>query len=194
MSIELITSKIIGEAEQSREAVLAEAREKSDAIRAEAKVKADQYIRDEEIRGQQEKEKIISRRKSVADIDCRKVILEKKQALIHSCFEKVIEQIIAMDEAAYLELLVNLGKSTGLKEGQLIFNKKEKETIGAKVAAMLSQQVDGGNFSLAEETRNVRGGYMLQTGKVYINNTVEALVEEKRDELSGEIAAMLFSE
>ena len=78
MSIELITSKIIGEAEQNREAVLAEAREKSDAIRAEAKKKADQYIQDEERKGREEKEKIISRRKSVADIDCRKVILEKK--------------------------------------------------------------------------------------------------------------------
>ena len=59
---------------------------------------------------------------------------------------------------------------------------------------MLSEQVEGGNFSLAEETRAVRGGYMLQSGKVYINNTIEALVEENRDDLSGEIATMLFSQ
>ena len=193
MSIELITSKIIGEAEQNREAVLAEAREKSDAIRAEAKKKADQYIQDEERKGREEKEKIISRRKSVADIDCRKVILEKKQELIHACFDKVIDYLVGMEEEAYLNLLVNLGENTGLKEGRLIFNQKERETVGAKVAAMLTERT-GGSFSLAEETRNIRGGYMLQTGKIYINNTIEALVEENRDDLSGEIAEMLFSE
>lgn len=194
MSIEKITSKIVGEAEQSKEEILSEARKKSDAIRAEAKEKADKYIRNEEKRGQEEKEKVISRRKSVADIDCRKIILEKKQELISRCFDKVIDAIITMDEAAYLELLVNLGRNTGLKEGQLIFNEKEKAAIGEKAVRMLSEQVEDGNFSLAEETRAVRGGYMLQSGKVYINNTIEALVEENRDDLSGEIATMLFSQ
>ncbi len=194
MSIEKITSKIINEAEESKAQVLAEAKETHDAILAEAKEKAESYIRSEEAKGLEEKEKIISRRKSVADIDCRKVILQKKQEIIGQCFDKAIDALISMDEADYLRLLVAMGKNTGLKEGLLIFNEKEKETIGAKVVEALSAEIQGSSFALADEARAIRGGFMLQSGKVYINNTIEALVEESKDGLSSEVATMLFSE
>ena len=49
-----------------------------------------------------------------------------------------------------------------------------------------------GKFTLSEETRNLRGGYMLQNGQVYINNSVEAMVDEKRRELTGDVASILF--
>ena len=193
MSIEKITSKIMGEAEDARTQVLTEAEAQRDAILREAEEKGKTLVHDEQARGEAEKEKIISRRKSVADIDCRKVILQKKQELISECFEKAVDAIITVDEEEYLQLLVALGKKTGLKKGLLIFNKKEKETIGEKVTAALNEAV-GGTFTVAEETRDIRGGYLLQSGKVYINNTIEALVEESRDELSIEVASMLFSE
>lgn len=193
MSIEKITSKIMGEAEDARTQVLTEAEAQRDAILREAEEKGKTLVHDEQARGEAEKEKIISRRKSVADIDCRKVILQKKQELISECFEKAVDAIITMDEEEYLQLLVALGKKTGLKKGLLIFNKKEKETIGEKVTAALNEAV-GGAFTVAEETRDIRGGYLLQSGKVYINNTIEALVEESRDVLSIEVASMLFSE
>ena len=193
MSIEKITSKIMGEAEDARTQVMTEAEAQRDAILREAEEKGKTLVHDEQARGEAEKEKIISRRKSVADIDCRKVILQKKQELISECFEKAVDAIITMDEEEYLQLLVALGKKTGLKKGLLIFNKKEKETIGEKVTAALNEAV-GGAFTVAEETRDIRGGYLLQSGRVYINNTIEALVEESRDELSIEVASMLFSE
>ena len=193
MSIEKITSKIMGEAEASREQVLAEARAVSDAILKEAEQKAAERIAAEEARGISEKEKVISRRKSVADIDSRKVILQKKQELIGQCFEKAAEALVNMEEADYLQLLTALGKNTGLKEGLLIFNKTEKEQIGQKVADALNGAVEGGKFAVAEKTRNLRGGYLLEANKVYINNTIEALVEEYRDALTAEVAEMLFS-
>ena len=114
MSIEKITSKIIKEAEDARDEVLADAKEKSDGILAEAKEKAEQHVKAEAERGRSEKEKIISRRKSVAEIDSRKVLLQKKQELIGQCFDRAIEEILSMEEQAYLQLLVNLGKKTGI--------------------------------------------------------------------------------
>ena len=193
MSIEKITSKIMGEAETAREQVLAEARAARDAILKEAEQKAAERIAAEDARGLEEKEKVISRRKSVADIDSRKVILQKKQELIGRCFQQAVETMLQMEESEYLQLLTALGKNTGLKEGLLIFNKTEKEQIGQKVADALNEAVEGGNFVVAEETRSIRGGYLLDTGRVYINNTIEALVEEYRDELTAEVAGMLFS-
>ena len=35
-------------------------------------------------------------------------------------------------------------------------------------------------------------GYMLMCGQTFINNTIEALVEEARPELTAEVAKMMF--
>ena len=54
------------------------------------------------------------------------------------------------------------------------------------------ERINGAKFVLADETRNVKGGFILQVEKVYINNTVEALVAENKDAMNSEVAAMLF--
>ena len=192
MSIEKITSKIISEASELKEKTLSEARAQSDAVLAEAQKKAQEMVEESKKRGLEEKEKIISRRKSVADIDCRKVFLAKKQELIGQCFDKAVDEIISMDEADYTDLLTALGKSSGLTAGQLIFNEKERAAIGQKVVDGLNAAIPGGSFALSEETRKLRGGYMLSCGQTFINNTIEALVEEARPELVAEVAKMMF--
>ena len=192
MSIEKITSKIISEASELKEKTLGEARVQSDAVLAEAQKKAQEMVEESKKRGLEEKEKIISRRKSVADIDCRKVFLAKKQELIGQCFDKAVDEIITMNEADYTDLLTALGKNSGLTAGQLIFNEKERAAIGQKVVDGLNAAIPGGSFALSEETRKLRGGYMLMCGQTFINNTIEALVEEARPELVAEVAKMMF--
>ena len=180
MSIEKITSKIISEAQELRDKTLSEAAAQSDAVLAEARKKAEDMVEDSRKRGVEEKEKIISRRKSVADIDCRKVFLAKKQELIGQCFDRAADDIIAMDKDRYTELLTALGTNSGMTGGQLIFNENERAAIGQKVVDALNSRIEGGSFSLSEETRPLRGGYMLMCGQTFINNTIEALVEEAR--------------
>ena len=97
-----------------------------------------------------------------------------------------------MNEADYTDLLTALGKNSGLTAGQLIFNEKERATIGQKVVDALNAAIPGGSFALSEETRKLRGGYMLMCGQTFINNTIEALVEEARPELTAEVAKMMF--
>lgn len=192
MSIEKITSKIISEAQELRDKTLSEAAAQSDAVLAEARKKAEDMVEDSRKRGVEEKEKIISRCKSVADIDCRKVFLAKKQELIGQCFDRAVDDIIAMDKDRYTELLTALGTNSGMTGGQLIFNENERAAIGQKVVDALNSRIEGGSFSLSEETRPLRGGYMLMCGQTFINNTIEALVEEARPELTAEVAKMMF--
>ena len=192
MSIEKITSKILGEAEEDRQVVLADAQREASAIVTAAKAEADAFLAEEEARGLDIKEKTISRRKSVADIDCRKLVLQKKQELIDKCFNMAVDALASMEEDQYVDFLINLGKQTGEKQGQLIFNKKDKETVGEKVCQKLNETSEDAKFELADETRNIKGGFIMQVGKVYINNSVEALVAENKDAINGEVAAMLF--
>ena len=84
MSIEKITSKIVGDAEEKKKAVLAEAKEKADEILAAAKAEAEAYLTAETEKGEAAKATLISRHKSVADIDCRKLVLAKKQEVLEN--------------------------------------------------------------------------------------------------------------
>lgn len=192
MSIEKITSAIIDEARIECEQIMNAANAKSGSVIDELKkrivIETDVAVKGAE----EEREKIISRRRSVADIDSKKIVLARKQELISECFEKAAGYIVSMEEDRYVDLLVKAGKASGLKEGALIFNEKERETVGGKVTDALNQAVSGGRFELADETAAIKGGYILRRDRVYINNSVEAMVEEKSRDLTGEVAKILF--
>ncbi len=191
MSIEKITSKIVGDAEEKKKAVLAEAKAKADEILAAARSEADDFVASETARGQQMKETLIERHSSVAAIDCRKLVLKQKQELLEACFAQAVAALGELPEEEYLDFLVALGKATGEKEGALIFNERDKAAVGAKVCKALTEAV-GGTFTVAEETRAMAGGFILQAGKVYINNTVESLVAMQQEAMNSEVAGKLF--
>ena len=192
MSIEKITSAIIDEAQTECEQIMNAARTKgngtNNALKKRIVEETEVAVRDAE----EESKRIVSRRKSVADIDSKKIILAKKQELINRCFDEAVEYIVSIEEEKYIKFLTEAGKNSGLSQGALIFNKNERDKIGAKVVDALNKAVPEGKFTLSEETRNLRGGYMLQNGQVYINNSVEAMVDEKRRELTGDVASILF--
>ena len=192
MSIEKITTAILDEAATESEQILNVAKTKGrkiiNDIKYRTKVETDLAIRE----AAEEKDKIIERRKSVAELDSKKIVLAAKQECIGECFKKAQDYILNMEETQYVEFLTNLGKASQMTEGVLIFNEKERETIGAKVVAALEAAVPGSKFELSDETRKIKGGFVLQKGQMFINNTVEAIVEEHRQDLVADVAAILF--
>ena len=192
MSIEKITEVILADAEKTAKATLDKAEAESREIIAVAEKKAEKLIEETGVKGIDEKEKLISRKKAVAEIDGRKIILEAKQQLISECFEKATEKIISMEKADYLEFLAAIVKTTDLTEGELIFNKKEAAEIGPDLVKYLNEDLPGSKISLSSETRNIRGGLVLKNGAIYMNGTIEALMEEAKETLTGEVAQVLF--
>lgn len=192
MSIEKITSKILSDAENSAKVTLDEARAAGDAILAEAEEKAAAILKQAEETGLAEKEKLISRRKSVADIDGRKLVLEEKQKLIARCFDQAVEQIASMEKSSYIEFLAGLVKKTGEKEGELILNEKDAAAVGGALIEAISAADADSRITLSEETRKIQGGFLLKKGSVYINGTIEALIDEAKEDLIGEAAGQLF--
>lgn len=193
MSIEKITAKILNDAKEQAEDTLTDAKLQGESILEEASKKAEEIKGSSYLRGEEEKEKLISRRKSVADIDGRKLALEEKQRLIGICFEKAIEKIITMDEATYMNFLVENIKKTKVLKGQIVLNSKDRESIGDKLVKATKEAIKGSEFTLSEETRKIKGGFLLKEGLVYINGTVENIVEEAKDDLLPDVADKLFN-
>lgn len=192
MSIEKITSKITCDAEKAAEAVRAEAAEKCDEIIRAAEARAEEILAAGERRSAEDKEKLIIRKKSVADIDGRKMILETKQKLIGRCFDLAVDKIVSLEKDRYIAFLTALVKKTGEKEGELILNPSDRSRLGEELISALGTEIEGCRITLSTETRNIRGGFLLKKGLVYMNGTVETLIEEAREELAGEVASQLF--
>ncbi|MEG0291950.1 MAG: V-type ATP synthase subunit E [Anaerovoracaceae bacterium] len=194
MSIEKITSKIVADAEASAKEFLEIEKQKSDGILKEAKDAAHSKIKLAEESGLSEKEKLITRKKSVADIDGKKMILQGKQELINACFDEAIDRITSMEQSKYVDFLAQMVKKTGETSGQLLMNDKERKNIGQDLVIKVKELIPGCNIELADEVRPIRGGFLLKNDLKYINGTVEALVDEGREALVLEVAKKLFGE
>lgn len=192
MGIDNITSKIICEAGQKADDILTNARVAGDAIIAEAENKADRMLETAEKNGRIEKEKLIVRKKSVAYIDGRKMLLEKKQEIIKSCFDRAVDKIVSMEKEDYISFIAGLVEQTGETEGSLILNDADRGKIGRDLIRHLNEYIDGGNFVMHDKTKAIRGGFILVKGPVSINCTIENLVDEAREELTGKAAEQLF--
>ena len=206
MSIEKITSTILDEAREAEKLALAEAQAKCDQIIEEAKQKA-QAQREALVRkGNEEKEKIILRRKSVAAIDSKKVLLESKQKVIKECFDESIARITNLPREEYINYLVQVGINSDMYGGLLTFNEKEKNTIAPEVIKRLNEATEekrvekygdrpfSERFELNEISEPITGGFWIRYRLTYADNTVGTQVDFARVNMASEVSKMLFEE
>lgn len=194
MGIEKITSKIISDAENSANLILEEAEKSSESILDEAREKAESIVADAKARGEADKEVSVKRRASVADIDGRKLLLQKKQDLIEDCFAKATDSIVNMEQKQYVDFLVKIIKSTGCKEGELVFSKRDFISVGQLVVDRANLEIPNSNLKLSQETKDIKGGLLVKSGKIYISGSIESLIDEVKDEITVKVADVLFNE
>ncbi|ASS41047.1 hypothetical protein AXF21_03495 [Eubacterium minutum ATCC 700079] len=194
MGVEKITSKILGEAESTAKDMLRESEATCRELLEDAETRAQEMIRTAEKESDAERRKIVKRSVSVAEIDGRKILLEAKQKLIGDCFDRAVEKIVGMDTERYIGFLAGIVRSSGNVTGEIVMNEKDSDRLGKRLAEKLNKEISGGKFVLSEEKAKIKGGLLLKNGPVYTNGSIETLVEERYDELSSEVAAILFDD
>ena len=206
MSIEKITSTILDEAKEVEREALEEARQQCDQIIEEAQKKAQAHMEAMVKKGHEEKEKIILRRQSVASIDSKKVLLEKKQEIIKECFDESITRITNLPREEYINYLVQVGINSEMYGGLLTFNEKERTTIAPEVIKRLNEATEekrlekygerpySESFSLNEISEPITGGFWIRYRLTYADNTVGTQVDFARTEMAAEVSRMLFEE
>lgn len=206
MSIEKITSTILDEAKEVEREALEEARQQCDQIIEEAQKKAQAHMEAMVKKGHEEKEKIILRRQSVASIDSKKVLLEKKQEIIKECFDESITRITNLPREEYINYLVQVGINSDMYGGLLTFNEKERTTIAPEVIKRLNEATEekrlekygerpySESFTLNEVSEPITGGFWIRYRLTYADNTVGTQVDFARTEMAAEVSRMLFEE
>lgn len=187
---EAIIARIIGDAKNKAEVLLRDADTNVAESEREAKEWIADYLKAQRKLLAEEAENVVTRRKTVAELDCRKVALSAKQAVISEVFERALQSAESFPEVKYLEIVEKLCNENAEEGDTLILAASAplKEADIAKLPVFKEKKLKFGGTS-----DKFRGGIMLVNDVCDKDLSFKALLDNKKDELEAEIAAALFA-
>lgn len=191
--IEKITERIRRDAQGEIDALLLEAEKAAEGVRDAARTQAEQRLaagrrQNEEAARQQE-----SRLISAAEMDARQRILSAKQQALDEVFDRAQEKLLALPEEELIELLAAFAAREGeTGQEELLFSEELRGRIGERVVARANALHSGAAYTLGAETRET-DGVILRRGRVECNGGIAIALRERKQAMSAEIAALLFS-
>lgn len=197
MSLEKIIERIQRDAKAETDKILSQASATADKIINDAHREAD-AIRTREIENakkeaEQRKQRIISS----ANLEMRKNILSEKQKAIDSAFNTALNMLRDMRDEEYKKIIKDMIiKNVQTGDEEIILSKRDKERLGKRLVdeinEQLSKDMKRGNLKLADEVRDMSGGFILRRGEIELNSSFDSLFKALREDLEAEVSKILF--
>lgn len=195
--LEKILKHIEEEALKSANDILGEAKDKEKQILAEAKEEGARRCAEIDKKSSEEVANILSRAKSAAELEERRLVLRAKQEAIENILTKSMEELLQVPSEQYFDILIAMIKKYAAPlAGQIILSETDRKRLPnnfeAKVAEALSDKV-GASLTISEETREISGGFILSYENVEENCSFDALFLAEKENLIDKVSALLFS-
>ncbi|GAE87741.1 V-type ATP synthase subunit E [Acetivibrio straminisolvens] len=195
--VEKIKERIIEEARAQAEANIKRAQEEAAKIIETAQKEADAKKAQILEKAKKEAVDVKKRLKAMAELEARKKKLQARQEVVEEAFNKAIEKLNSLPDREYEEIISRLiinSVQSGTEE--IILSPKDKQRISAgfieNINKKLSEKGIDGKIRLSEETKNISGGFILKSGDIEINNSFEAIIRMKREEVEAQVIKALF--
>ena len=199
MSLEKILERIEADAQEEVEKIRSRASAGVDEILKKAQTEAQaleaQASKDAKSEAEQRKQRI----ESAARLDFRKALLAEKQEAIGAAFQEAVETLRSMKDSERRGVVKNMilpNVQTG--EEEIVLSDRDKARFGDEFLQEINLQLTGsgrkGNLTIAQDTYDMLGGFVLRRGKIELNSSFESLFKSSRDELESEVSKILFPE
>ena len=190
--IEKITQRINDQAQAEIDGILAAAQAQADLItqqgKAEAEAESAELAARNTMAAAARQERLIG----AAQMEAKKLVLAARQELMEKAYDKALEKLCTMSDEAYIAVVVDLLEQAAPDgKGSVVFGADVKQRIGEAAVAQANKKL-GGSLTLAEETRPMKGGFILSRGNVEVNCTFETLVRLQKAETAGEVLKKLL--
>ena len=197
MSLEKIIERIEQDAKNQTEEIIKNASANSDKIIQEANERANQVktqaLEESKKQAVAHKQRLIS----TASLDLRKDILIEKQRTIDSAFQEAMDRLLKMRDDEYQKIIVKMilpNVLTGNEE--IILSERDKTRLGKgfldKINNELGKAGKKGRLTIAKDSYNILGGFVLRRGNVELNNSFESLFNSIREDIESEVSKVLF--
>jgi len=133
----------------------------------------------------------------VAELESRKMVLASKQEMLSRAFSMALKELRQLPGDEYAALLSKLAAdASGSGSEEVLLSESDRAGVGENVVSganrLLTERGRPASLTLSAQTREISGGLYLIDGKLEINCSLETLVNLAKDDLSGEVAAVLF--
>ncbi len=190
--IDNIAQRIIADAEAKAADILREAQERAQRIEENSRRRAAEELEQARKDAQERAEEALRRGDRTAQLESKKAQLGARQQMIDLAYEKALQNLLQLDDEAYTALLCGLcAEAVAQGGGELLFNPRDKERCGPAVRDRVGQQT-GAALTLAAQTADIPGGFILRQGKVEINCALDAVVRALSEQTAKDVAAILF--
>ena len=194
---EKIRQKILNDAQAEARKIMEGAEAEARGIRQEAQARADSIASDYKARARADADEHIRRQLSLRELEARKAILAEKWAVIEEVFDKALASLRERDrQSGYGLTMELLLKAVETGNEEIIMAPEDRQAIDKSfienLNANLRKAGKRGEVSLSEETRDIRGGFILRRGRTETNSSFDTLLAMLRDEVETEIAEILF--
>jgi len=192
-----LKEKILEEARQKARNIVDQAKSQADSIikaaREEAEEKAGQIL----AKAREEAGEIRRRMLASAQLEARKTKLRVKQEMIEKAFSEALDRLISMPSDEYEKMLAEMiAESVSTGNEEIILSHRDKKRLSGNFLQLVNSKIAArgitGNVRLSEETGDFLGGFILRSGNVEINNSFEAVIRMRREELEPDIVKILF--
>lgn len=196
--IQNIIDRILADAAAECAAVTADADARCEELRAHYKEAEESEYAKVLSAGARDAEQRVERRGSVAVLEAKKQVLATKQEMVLAAFERAAQLLSELPEDRYVPLLARLSADasrTGAEE--LAFSARDASRIGQAVCdaanELLRRAGKTANLTVSADARKIRGGVVVINGDIETNCSVDTLVSQYKNELSGRVAATLLN-
>jgi V/A-type H+/Na+-transporting ATPase subunit E len=183
MAIEDVKKQIVSEAEKQAQQLEEDAKLEAQRIEADVKRDLDEHKKELKENAEQMLTTLERRELATADFEGRRMILDKKREIIERVLEEAKKELAEQSAAKRKEFLAQLLKKAEqeIDVKTVYVDKKDKTAITDKKAKVKEADINGGLIAETED------------GKVSVNLTVDALLEQVRDEHLQKLGEVLFS-
>ncbi len=194
--LDKILKAIEYDAQVNADAIIAGANKEAGEILAAAKLEAEKKTTQIAEKSVAEENDTISRAKSAAALQERKLILEAKQQIISNIITKARASLANLPDSEFTDIILSMvRKYAHNKAGKILFSEADKRRLPQDLNDRMKTVLSGkGEASLvvSEDTVNIDSGFLLVYGDVEENCSFDALFAAAKDTLQDKVNSLLF--
>lgn len=181
----IIIDKIISDADEAVNKIIADAKKAAEATiksyedkAAREKAKNDKIVADE-------KDKVIAKQISSAQMNAKKTVLAQKQLILENVIEQAENRLINLSDDEYVNVIGTMLESIDKNLGsEVIVSSKDKDR--------LADIIDQKGFVLSDKTADIEGGLIIKNGDIEYNYSFNSIITIEKDDIQQIAAKILF--
>ncbi len=188
MEKQVISEKIISDANAKAQSIVETSLSDVESLLSQASLNAEKAVQEARLQAEKDGQLLIERRKTLAKLDAKKMVLDSKQALIARAFAFAQNKLTSLSSGEYLDFIERLLNAHAEKGDVVLLCQSalvsEGQISSLKIAKDLLLSVKRGE--------NFGGGIKLLGEKCDKDLSFGAIIDDYARKNTQEISAMIF--